>query len=121
MTKSRNTRQKELIIDEIEGFDRFFNSEELFERVKKKDSKMGIATVYRVLKDLKSKHKLHAYVCDRRTIYSRDKKSHCHFKCEKCGKISHVDVEKLDFLKKSFSGEICHVQIDVTGICSNCD
>ncbi|HJO14566.1 MAG: transcriptional repressor [Candidatus Pacearchaeota archaeon] len=120
MTISRNTRQKELIIEEIEKFNRFFNSEELFERVKNKDGKIGIATVYRVLKDLKGKHRLHSYVCDRKTIYSKDSRSHCHFRCEKCGEVSHVNVEKLDFLKKNFPGDICHVQIDVTGICPNC-
>lgn len=120
MAKSRNTRQKELIIEEIEKFNRFFNSDELFERVSKRDGKIGIATVYRVLKDLKGKHGLHSYVCDRKTIYSREKKSHCHFTCEKCGKIRHIDIDKLDFLKKNVDGDVCHVQVDVTGVCSNC-
>ncbi len=120
MAVSRNTRQKEIITEEVDKFDRFFNSQELFDRVKKKDSKIGIATVYRVLKDLKTKHRLHSYTCDRRTIYSKEKKSHCHFTCEKCGKVSHIDVDNFNFLKKNVEGNVCHVQIDVTGVCEKC-
>lgn len=118
--KSRNTRQKELIIGEIEKFDRFFNSDELFQKVARKDNKIGVATVYRVLKDLRDSHRLHSYTCDRKTIYSTEKKNHCHFICEECGNVSHINIEKLYFLKKNIDGNICHVQIDVSGVCDRC-
>ena len=120
MKASRNTKQKELISSEIKSFDRFFNADELYDKVKKKDKKIGIATVYRVLRDLKGKSKLCSYVCNRKLIYSKDKKIHCHFICEKCGKMDHIVLDKLDFLKKNVEGELCHVQIDVSGVCKKC-
>lgn len=118
---SRNTWQKKLLEFELKKFRSFFSSDELFEKAKKKDERLGVATVYRFLADLVKNGKIHSYVCDRRTIYSVDKKSHCHFTCEKCGKVEHIDVKNLDFVKSKVSGSICHFQIDVSGVCSKCE
>lgn len=74
---SRNTRQKEIIIREVNNIDTFFNSRELYDKVKKIDRKIGVATVYRILNNLKKKNLLHSYLCDRKTIYSNDKNNHC--------------------------------------------
>ena len=119
MLRSRKTRQKELIKKEIGRIDSFFSSEDLYKRVNKKDEKIGIATVYRILRDLKERDKLHSYICKRRMIYSKDRKSHCHFKCQECGKIFHLSIKFIDFLKEKV-GSVCHFQIDVEGVCENC-
>jgi len=118
--KSRKTRQKELIQAEINTFESLFTAEELFDKVRRKDGDIGIATVYRFLKDLRKKRELHSYVCDRRMIYSRHETSHCHFFCQKCGQVIHFDVDRVDFLKRKIRGDICHFQIDVHGICDEC-
>lgn len=120
MKKTRNTKQKEIIYEEIDKVGKFFNAERLYERAVKKDKNLGIATVYRVLKDMKNKHNLHSYICDRKIIYSKENRNHCHFICEKCGRIDHIHLDKLDFLKKNIHGDICHIQIDVNGICDKC-
>ena len=118
--KARNTKQKEILKEEIKKFNSFFTVEELLEKSKKKDPKIGIATIYRFLKELVKKRELHSYTCNRKTIYSIDKKSHSHFKCEKCGKTSHINIDSLDFIKNKIEGSICHFQMDVNGICKNC-
>jgi len=118
--KPRKTKQKELIQSEISTFTSLFTAEELFDKIKKKDNTIGIATVYRLLKDLRKKKELHSYVCERRMIYSREKNNHCHFICQKCDQIKHFNIEKIDFLKSKIKGEICHFQIDVHGICEKC-
>ncbi len=92
----------------------------LFEYVQKKHPKIGIATVYRFLKELREKGFIHSYVCNRKILYAKEKKSHCHFICEKCKKIEHFDLEKIDFIKKGVKGDICHFQLDVSGICETC-
>jgi len=68
--KSRKTKQKELIKAEINAFTSLFTAEELFNKVRKKDADIGIATIYRFLKDLRKERELHSYICDRRMIYS---------------------------------------------------
>jgi Fur family ferric uptake transcriptional regulator len=118
--KSRKTKQKELIQSEISTFTSLFTADELFDKIKKKDNTIGIATVYRFLKDLRKKKELHSYICERRMIYSREKNNHCHFICQKCDTITHFNIEKIDFLKSKIKGEICHFQIDVYGVCDNC-
>jgi Fur family ferric uptake transcriptional regulator len=118
--QSRKTKQKGLIQSEISTFTSLFTADELFEKVKKKDNTIGIATVYRFLKDLRKKKELHSYICDRRMIYSREKNNHCHFICQKCDQITHFTIDKIDFLKTKIKGDVCHFQIDVHGICDNC-
>ncbi len=120
MKKSRKTKQKELIQTEIVSLNSFFTADELYENIKKKDVTIGIATVYRFLKDLRKRKELHSYVCDRKMIYSHNEDNHCHFICQKCDTIAHFTIDKIDFLKKQINGDICHFQIDVHGICNDC-
>lgn len=120
MKKSRKTKQKELIQIEIASLKSFFTADELYENIKKKDVTIGIATVYRFLKDLRKRKELHSYVCDRKMIYSHNEDNHCHFICQKCDVVTHFTIDKIDFLKKQINGDICHFQIDVHGICNDC-
>jgi Fe2+ or Zn2+ uptake regulation protein len=64
---------------------------------------------------------LFAYTCNRRTVYSKGKKSHCHFECEKTGKIIHFEIDNIDFLKNKILGTITSFQLEVKGICNKCD
>jgi Fe2+ or Zn2+ uptake regulation protein len=118
--KLRQTKQKEIINEELKKFNSFFTAEELFIKANKKDSNFGIATVYRFLKDLSDKRQIHSYVCNRKTVYSTQDKSHCHFICENCGNVEHIQVSSLDFIKNKINGSICHFQIDITGLCDKC-
>lgn len=118
--KERLTKQKELLQEEINKINSFFTAEELLNKVNKKNKKIGIATIYRFLKNLTKKGKLHSYLCDRKTIYSIHKKSHCHFICEKCGKTEHIEIKNIDFIKNKIKNTICHFQIDISGICEKC-
>jgi Fe2+ or Zn2+ uptake regulation protein len=116
----RNTRQKNIINEEVNSMGSFFTSEDLFKKVRKKDPKMGIATVYRLLKELRDKRIIHAYSCDRKMIYTINKRSHCHFICEKCGRSSHVDMKDIGFINNKLNGKTCHFQLDIHGICNDC-
>ncbi len=50
MAETRETRQKKIIEQELSKLKFFFTAEELHKKVVKKDSNMGIATIYRFLK-----------------------------------------------------------------------
>jgi len=121
--KSRNTKQKELIEQIINSMNSFFTAEDIHKLAKKNDDKIGIATIYRFLNGLKNENKLYSYVCDRKTLFSKEKKSHCHFTCEKTGKIIHFDIDNIDFLKKvkeKIPGSISSFQLEVRGVCDSC-
>ena len=115
--ESRNTRQKRLLQDSAERIGAFFSAEELHERVLKKDPSIGIATVYRFLK---SSDDLFSYRCGTRKVFSKGKKSHCHFVCEKTGKVIHFDLDNIDFLKDKIPGSITSFQLEVRGVCKDC-
>lgn len=117
--QTRLTRQKEIIEQELKKINSFFSAEDLHEKVKEKS--IGIATIYRYLKEANDKGKLLAYMCNRRTVYSKGKKSHCHFECEKTGKIIHFEVDNIDFLKDKIPGTITSFQLEVKGVCKECN
>lgn len=118
--RQRETRQKRAIGQAMASLRFLFDAETLHREVLKSDRGIGIATVYRLLKSLADEGKIHAYLCNRQTIYSTSKVSHCHFTCENCKEIRHIKLKKIDFLRGEIKGGICHFQIDVTGVCEKC-
>jgi len=120
MVKKRNTLQKEILEKELTHIDTFFSAEDLYKRVSHAHKNIGIATIYRFLKSLVACGKLYAYECNRRTIYSKNNTSHCHFICEKTGKVIHFNIDSLDFLKDKIPGTIKSFQIEVRGVCKDC-
>ncbi len=119
MAKARFTRQKEAIQGKLDKIDTFFTAGDLFKEVKKEHKDMGIATIYRFLNEMKNHNQIYSYRCDRKTIYSKQNKSHCHFICEITGKIVHFNIESLDFLKDKIPGSIKSFQLEVRGICKD--
>jgi len=117
---SRNTKQKEIILKEVEKIQDFFTAEDLFNRVRKTHPDIGLATIYRFLRELRGNKEIHSYSCNNRLLYSKEKKSHCHYICEETGKLIHFDVDSLDFLKNKIPGSISSFQIEVKGRCTDC-
>ena len=120
MVQSRNTRQKEMILHTISSFKTFFNAQDVLDSIKSNTNsqkKIGIATIYRVLKNLKESRKIYSYKCEGKTIYSNSQKSHCHFNCTKTGRSFHFEIDSLDFLKDKIPGDIESIQIEVLGSC----
>ncbi len=113
--KTRQTRQKEIIEEEINKINKFFSAEDLLEKVSKIDKKIGIATIYRFLKDIRKKDLIYSYTCQGKIIYSTTKRSHCHFECSETGEIIHFEIENLDFLKDKIPGELESFQLEIKG------
>jgi len=121
--RSRKTIQKELIEKAVNSINSFFTAEDIYKLIKKEDSKIGIATVYRFLNSLKKENKIYSYICDRKTLFSKERNSHCHYTCEKTGKIIHFEIDNLEFLKeikRKIPGTIKSIQLEVKGICDDC-
>ena len=116
--KKRNTKQQQKLIEVVENIENFFTAEELNETLE--NDKIGLATIYRFLNKLEKEKKLYSYICDRRKVYSKEEKSHCHFVCEKSGKIIHFTIDNIDFLKDKIPGKISSFQLEVRGVCDSC-
>jgi len=121
--ETRNTKQKQILEKKMGESTSFFDSSDLLKKAKKEDPKIGIATVYRFLNEAEKKKQVYSYMCNRKKIYSLNQQSHCHFRCEKTGKIIHFEIDNLDFLKKikeKIPGTINSVLIEVKGVCNDC-
>jgi len=73
--KSRNTIQKELIRDKVKNIKEFFTAEDLYKSIKKKYPEIGLATIYRFMKDLRKTKQIHTYTCNK-NFYILTKKDH---------------------------------------------
>jgi len=118
--KSRITKQKELLDTEINSFTSFFTAKELFAKAKGKIHEIGIATIYRFLNERVKKHMLHSCFCNRTLVYSKNETNHAQFICEKCKKVVQFAIDDVSFVRKKIKGNICHVHVNVSGICDNC-
>ncbi len=116
----RNTTQRNALEQAFADSRFLFSAETLHKEVSRQHKKIGIATVYRFLNSLAAERKVHVYSCNRQTLYSSSNTSHCHFTCENCKAVRHIPLKKLDFLQEEIKGNICHFQIDVTGVCGKC-
>ena len=116
----RLTVQKKILQEELLNFRSFFDAQQLLSTASKLHSKIGLATVYRFLANLEKNSHLHSFYCEGKKIYSINSTNHCHFTCEFCKSKEHISIDRLDFLKKKLGKQICHVQIDISGICDNC-
>jgi Fe2+ or Zn2+ uptake regulation protein len=118
--RSRKTKQKELLEKELTNTSSFFTADDLFALIEKKDSSIGIATIYRFLKQKSELGELHSYRCGSKLLYSVEKRNHSHFICNQCGQTSHMDIKDIGTIRDSVKGEMCHFQLDVYGICERC-
>ncbi len=116
----RTTKQKNILLQAIQSSKSFFDAAALHKQVLTIDHRIGIATTYRFLKQLEEKGEVHSYLCANRKIYSVSKQNHVHFTCESCGKMTHLTLKNVDFLKQEITDEICHFQIDLVGVCKEC-
>ena len=116
----RMTWQKRLLSEAVKSFSSFFDAYELYEKIAKKEKGIGLATIYRFLNALEQEGEVHSFLCGTKRVYSNNKKSHAHFRCEKCGNLKHIKIKNVDFLNESLHDEICHFQIELSGICSGC-
>lgn len=113
---SRKTRQKLTIESAIKSQKGIFTVDDIYENLKNKN--IGIATVYRYMNNLRKSGKIHYYTCNNRFVYSIKKTVHAHFICEKCHQKEHIKIHDINWLKKY--GDVCHVQIEIYGICKHC-
>ncbi|MGB6222905.1 Fur family transcriptional regulator [Haloferula sp.] len=132
----RRTPQRDAIVRLAFASDEHFTSEELFERVRKKNVDASRATVYRTISLLVEAGLLHEIdLGGDQTTYDpnfNDRPSHNHLVCIDCGKVvefedSHLELlndcmsRRLGFrpVRQSIKIEACCEQLRTKGSCPN--
>jgi len=89
----RRTRQRDVIKQVIEGDDRPLSIHEIHEAAKSKVHNLGIATVYRAVKELSADGWLRSVNLPHAQVHyeKSDKGHHHHFHCRSCARIFELE------------------------------
>jgi Fe2+ or Zn2+ uptake regulation protein len=121
----RETRQREAVLNALRNIGAHLTAIQIFEAVRKEIPDISKGTVYRNLQVLEEDGditKLHLNGTLSR--YEIKQKNHYHFRCEKCGRVSDIDMpvdKDLDREAEKRSGlKISFHQLEFRGICKDC-
>lgn len=132
-TGQYKTRQREIILELLkENSKRHLTADDVIGYLKEQDTPVGKATVYRCLERLKEQGIIRKYIlpegkgaCYQYAEVHNECHRHYHFKCEKCGKLFHVECEYLDGVSghvyKEHGFMINSSRTVYYGVCKNCN
>ncbi len=122
----KNTTQRTLIAEIFMSSIGHFSTEEVYDAVRKVDSSVGQATVYRTMKLLCAAGLAHeVQFGDGITRYEpENQEHHDHLICEKCGKNIEIVSKKIEKLQEAitekYDFEPTRHILCLYGICPNC-
>jgi Fur family ferric uptake transcriptional regulator len=123
----RNTTQRDEIIEEIVNCGEHTTAEQIYEHLKKKNPKIGFATICRNLRLLCEAGLLDEIkIGNQKTRYElkSDNSHHDHLICLKCGKFIEVFSEKLEKLQSQMARKegfkVLKHKLEIYGICKDC-
>jgi Fur family ferric uptake transcriptional regulator len=122
----KSTREREIILKELESRKDHFNAEKLYSVLNRKGTKVSRPTIYRTLKLLEQFHLIERLDIKKNCFYYEPthQKNHGHLICKQCGRITDFHCESLESLKseaakgKDFKSD--NISVHVFGICGNC-
>jgi Fur family ferric uptake transcriptional regulator len=126
---SYNTKNREIIKNEIINISNGFSIKELKELLDSKKYKIGLTTIYRTMDLLENDGIVKKYFDENNIAhykYVNDCSSERHFylKCSKCERIYHIDCSCIDDLSRHILAmhkfSIDTRNIILSGICNNC-
>ncbi len=121
----KHSRQRQAVLDAVLAADRHVSADEVFAILKKKNSGIGIATVYRNLNLLTDWGALSRIKDpEKGFIYENAANKHYHFHCTECNKIMDVPVEYAEELDQLIAEKMGvavsgHTMV-FEGICTKC-
>lgn len=125
--KLRLTRQRELILEGFLAVEEHISAEELYRIVSKKDTSIGLATVYRtmnLLVDCGLAHELNFGDGQARYEHVFDHQHHDHLICNNCGKIVEFSSPMIEKLQEKISREkgfvVLNHKLELYGLCRDC-
>ena len=123
----KTTAQRDFIADSFFRTNTHISLDELLKKVKRKNPRVGYATVYRTMKLLTdSGLALERHFGDGQTRYENmpEDGHHDHMICIKCGKITEFQNQKIEQLQvetaKKLGYAVINHKLELYGYCSDC-
>ena len=121
---ARLTPQRRAVLDAINGWRGSFAVVELFERVRRRSPRLGLATTYRTVDLLRQSGSVRALAGEERPVYVRcGPEHHHHLVCLACGSVEETDVCPLsatDELERRYGFSAESHELDIYGTCKRC-
>ncbi|MBP3891417.1 MAG: transcriptional repressor [Solobacterium sp.] len=120
----RSTHQKEIIYNIIQGKGNHMTAEEVLQKAKEIDDKIGLATVYRNLNLLCEQGRIQKVTGENYNLFDGNAEPHDHFRCVECGylvdvpSVANQTIDKK--VAKAIRGTILHHSILYEGVCEEC-
>ncbi len=118
------SRQREMIYEQVKNYPTHPTADEVYNALKKDFPNLSLGTVYRnlnLLSEMGLLTKLHLGEKDR---FDGNTEPHCHFFCNKCGRVFDVNDNSIDGIEKrvlTSSGHfVTQVCVNLHGICREC-
>lgn len=128
--ETRNTKQKQLILDCLKNCGvSHMTVEEIYENIKKHDEHISIATIYRNLKLMEEQNIVKKIIMEDDAasffeLSDNNAHAHHHLVCTRCGTIIDFDEDLLDSLEKTIQDKkgfmIKDHRVVFYGICKSC-
>ena len=123
--KLRITNQRDVILSELRAVKTHPTADELYTQVRSRLPRVSLATVYRNLEWLSEQGLVRKIeVGGRQKRFDGDISDHYHVRCQKCGRVSDIEMDVLENLEGCIS-ESCGFtvtghRLEFTGLCSEC-
>ena len=121
----RETKQREAILRVLMNTKSHPTADLIYEEVKKEIPNISKGTVYRNLKVLQESRQVSELnLNDTISRFEVKQDSHYHFRCEKCGRVSDIDMpvdRELDRQVEKRTGlKVAYHQLEFRGLCKDC-
>ncbi len=120
----RNTRQKEIVLEEVQSRFDHPSAQEIYSEVRKKDSRISKGTVYRNLKELTRTGQINHIPVPGADRYDLRVERHYHIMCVSCGSLVDACVEYENELDDTVGVKNGYIvlghQTVFEGICPQC-
>jgi Fe2+ or Zn2+ uptake regulation protein len=123
--KQRMTTQRRLVLDYLHSVVSHPTAAEIFKEIKEKAPATSFSTVYRNLEYLKNKNLImELSYANAANHYDGNPKPHYHFVCQKCWKISDINLPVLEEInslaQKQVNGAVQGHRLEFFGYCASC-
>ena len=122
--RARMTPQRRAVLDAIAGFPGHFTAKQVYDRARRRDARLGMATVYRTLELLRSQGLVRPLPGSDAPVFIRCHRGHHHHLiCLTCGSVQDTDLYAAPAaaeLERRHGFRAESHELDIYGACREC-
>ena len=123
---SRQTRQRQVILEELAKVRTHPTADELYQKVRRRLPKVSIATIYRNLEALADQGMVRKLaMAGEKKRFDASTNEHYHLRCDRCGAVSDLPIDRIAAIESAMDVfedmTITGYRLEFSGLCMRCD